>query len=196
MKKLKSKNCIEQLLHRIWHSGNSALRVQCIWTRWWIYHTSSQACIMDPCVRVWLGGVSWGALCVSWPLWELAGCIRAVCVWLCSCWTPQVHRPSITRCGHYTQAGVEVDNAPTAATAGASTACGSSVWLASSNQADSGLPVCVTDNVTNTHLYTRARKYTRATNPHTHTHNRLLVCFCDAKRSICRGVGLTKTISH
>lgn len=103
---------------------------------------------------------------------------KCVCVWLCSCWAPQVHRPSITRCGHYTQAGVEVDNAPTAATAGASTACGSSVWLASGNQGDSGLPVCVTDNVTSTHLYTRARKYT---NPSTHTQSTGVLLWRKAK---------------
>lgn len=109
--------------------------------------------------------------CVSPGLYESRMVVYVcVCVWLCSCWAPQVHRPSITQCGHYTQAGVEVDNAPTAATAGASTACGSSVWLASSNQADSRLPVCVTDNVTNTHLYTRARKYTQPTHPRTLTH--------------------------
>lgn len=55
------------------HSGHSPLRLQCIWTGWWIYHTSSQAHIMDPCVRVRLQGVSRRALCVSWPLWELLG---------------------------------------------------------------------------------------------------------------------------
>lgn len=76
---------MKHLLQRwtIWHSGNSAVRLQCIWTRWWIYHTSSQACIMDPCVRVWLRGVSWGVLCVSWPLWEPVGCVsvyKCVCV--------------------------------------------------------------------------------------------------------------------
>lgn len=109
-------------------------------------------------------GASWLCECVC------------VCVWLCSRWAPQVHRPSITRCGHYTQAGVEVDNAPTAATAGASTARGSSVWLANGNQADSGLPVCMTDNVTNTHLYTQARKYT-----HSHTRGPLVCCFWDVK---------------
>lgn len=53
------------------------------------------------------------------------------CVFMCVCASGFVaaglHRctgPSITRHGHYTQAGVEVDNAPTVATAGASTARG------------------------------------------------------------------------
>lgn len=55
------------------HSGHLPLRLQCIWTGWWIYHTSSQAHIMDPCVRVRLQGVSRRAPCVSWPLWELLG---------------------------------------------------------------------------------------------------------------------------
>lgn len=137
-------------------TGNSPLRSWCIWTRWWIHHTSSQACIMDPCVRVWLGGVSWGALCVSWPLWGLVSC-GSVCVGggLCSCWDPQVHMPSITRCGHYTQAGVEVDNV----TARASTAHGSSIWLAGGDQGDSGLPDCVTNNVTGAHLHPQAHTW-------------------------------------
>lgn len=141
----------------ILHSGNSALSVQCIWTRWWIYRPSSQSCVMDPCVRVWLRGVSWGAPCVSWPLWELVGCMSAWCSFVAA----GIHRYT----GHRSHSAaiihrqeVEVDNALAAATAGARTARGSSIWLASGNQGDSGLPVCVTDNVANTHLYTWAHE--------------------------------------
>ena len=154
-------------------------------------------------------GVTWrcflrSAVCLlafmraAWLYKCVCVCV-CVCVWLCSCWAPQVHRPSITRCGHYTQAGVEVDNAPTAATAGASTARGSSVWLASGNQADSGLPVCVTDNVTNTHLYTRARKYNRQpahTHTHTHTWSAGLLLWCKKRGRRKRGRPLTSRVSR
>lgn len=63
----------DSLCRQVPHTNNSASRLRRIWTRWWIYHTSSQASVMDPSVRVWLRGVSWGAPRVSWPLWK-AGC--------------------------------------------------------------------------------------------------------------------------